>query len=139
MDRAIAVGAVIAVTFALAFAAVFASGSAYAEPEAAVGADAVSAAPADQTPAGPAPAPIEEGRTVSVEGRDWENAEEIGQAIRGAPRKGKPYVVKRGDTLRTIAEGQYGDRSRYRDIYAANRDQIGDPDRIYPGQELELP
>ena len=46
---------------------------------------------------------------------------------------------RRGWLLQTIAEVQYGDRSRYREIYAANRDQIGDPNVIYPGMTLELP
>ena len=81
----------------------------------------------------------EEGRSVSVEERDWENAEEIAFAIRPALRGADSYVVKPGDTLMSIAQARYGDRSRADDIYAANRDQIGNPDRIYPGQTLELP
>ena len=49
------------------------------------------------------------------------------------------YVVVRGDSLSTIASGQYGDAKKWRRIYEANRDLIKDPDLIYPGQRLRIP
>ena len=49
------------------------------------------------------------------------------------------YTVREGDTLSAIAKREYGDASEWRAIFEANRDRIEDPDRIYPGQDLDLP
>jgi len=49
------------------------------------------------------------------------------------------YVVAKGDTLSSIASGQYGDAQQWGRIYEANRDLIKDPELIYPGQRLRLP
>lgn len=51
------------------------------------------------------------------------------------------YTVKRGETLPLIASQPqvYGDRSLWPLIYRANRDQIGDPRHVWPGQVLRIP
>jgi nucleoid-associated protein YgaU len=49
------------------------------------------------------------------------------------------YTVVAGDSLSKIAKREYGDAQKWRQIYEANRDQIKDPDLIYPGQVLTLP
>lgn len=51
----------------------------------------------------------------------------------------RTHVVRKGDTLSTIAEQIYGKAGRWTDIFAANRDVLDDPDRIQPGQVLQLP
>jgi nucleoid-associated protein YgaU len=48
-------------------------------------------------------------------------------------------VVSRGDSLWRISHVNYGAGMRYAAIYKANRDQIRDPNRIYPGQIFVLP
>jgi len=48
-------------------------------------------------------------------------------------------VVSRGDSLWRISRVTYGAGLRYAIVYRANRDQIRDPNRIYPGQILVLP
>jgi LysM domain len=48
-------------------------------------------------------------------------------------------VVVRGDSLWNIARARYGDGFRHTLIYGANKDQIHDPDLIYPGQVFTLP
>jgi hypothetical protein len=48
------------------------------------------------------------------------------------------HRVRRGETLSTIAEQWYGDAGRFRDIYDANRNQLNDPDVIFPGQRLRI-
>jgi len=48
-------------------------------------------------------------------------------------------VVVRGDSLWRISRSTYGRGARYSVIYKANRDQIRDPDLIYPGQIFVLP
>lgn len=47
--------------------------------------------------------------------------------------------VVAGDTLSGIAQQFYGDPSLWPRIFEANRDQIFDPDLIYPGQTLRVP
>ena len=49
------------------------------------------------------------------------------------------YEVKSGDSLSRIARQFYGNANEWRKIYEANRDQIKDPDLIYPGQRLRIP
>ena len=49
------------------------------------------------------------------------------------------YVVREGDTLWTIASQEIGDPTLWPALYLANRDQIKDPARVYPGQELAIP
>lgn len=48
-------------------------------------------------------------------------------------------TIQPGNTLWAIAEGRYGTGYKYVQIYEANRDQIRDPDLIYPGQVFALP
>jgi nucleoid-associated protein YgaU len=48
-------------------------------------------------------------------------------------------VVSRGDSLWRISRATYGAGMRYAVVYKANRDQIRNPDRIYPGQLFVLP
>jgi nucleoid-associated protein YgaU len=51
----------------------------------------------------------------------------------------KRLIVRPGSNLWRIARDSYGDGKRYTVIYGANRDRIGDPDLIYPGQVFTLP
>lgn len=48
-------------------------------------------------------------------------------------------VVQPGNSLWRIARRAYGRGAQYTIIYAANQDQIRDPDLIYPGQIFEVP
>lgn len=48
-------------------------------------------------------------------------------------------VIQPGNNLWNIARQLYGSGYRYTTIYQANRDQIRDPDLIYPGQVLATP
>lgn len=48
-------------------------------------------------------------------------------------------VVQPGNSLWRIARNEYGRGIRYTIIYRANRDNIRNPDRIYPGQVFTLP
>jgi nucleoid-associated protein YgaU len=51
----------------------------------------------------------------------------------------KTYTVKAGDTLSQIAKEHLGDANAYMDIFNANKDQLKDPDKIFPGQVLKMP
>jgi nucleoid-associated protein YgaU len=56
-----------------------------------------------------------------------------------APAQRRTYTVKKGDSLSKIAKQVYGDASQWRRIYEANKDQIKNPDLIYPDQVFEIP
>jgi len=49
------------------------------------------------------------------------------------------HTVEPGDTLSAIANTFYGDPAKFRIIFAANRNQLDDPDEIIPGQVLRIP
>ncbi|GAB3387817.1 LysM peptidoglycan-binding domain-containing protein [Lysobacter fragariae] len=51
----------------------------------------------------------------------------------------RTYTVVKGDTLSHIAKEQYGKASKWHAIFEANRDQLDDPDKIFPGQVLKIP
>ena len=57
----------------------------------------------------------------------------------GGSTGARTYTVARGDTLSHIAKEHYGKASKWHAIFEANRDQIDDPDRIFPGQVLKIP
>ncbi|MBV2142535.1 LysM peptidoglycan-binding domain-containing protein [Falsochrobactrum sp. TDYN1] len=48
-------------------------------------------------------------------------------------------IIRRGDNLWTISKRTYGKGTRYTTIYLANRDQIRNPDLIWPGQVFVMP
>ena len=58
-----------------------------------------------------------------------------------APGRGRQrrLIVVRGDNLWNIAQAHYGDGMHYTMIFDANKEQIRDPDLIYPGQVFSLP
>lgn len=57
----------------------------------------------------------------------------------GALPRARIVTIEQGNTLWAIAGQTYGDPYLYVRIYRANRDQIRDPDLIYPGQVFTLP
>lgn len=52
---------------------------------------------------------------------------------------GTVVFVQPGNSLWRLARRTYGEGLRYTEIYQANKDQIRDPDLIYPGQVFVLP
>ena len=86
------------------------------------------------------------GDTPSAAKPDFKNVQSGGSSTAPAAPEpgatsgsGKTYVVVNGDSLSKIAKREYGDASKWRRIYEANKDLIKDPDLIYPGQELKVP
>lgn len=62
---------------------------------------------------------------------------------KGRTAKGKTtlrqHTVIEGETLFTLAERYYGDKSRFGEIYQANRRHLRTPDELTPGTVLEIP
>lgn len=49
------------------------------------------------------------------------------------------HTVQKKETLYSISRQYYGDQSKWKEIYAANRSEIGDPNKIRVGQRLMIP
>ena len=94
----------------------------------------------------------EEERQRAIEEAARKAQEEAAAAAAAKKREGKVrppeqrplayyHTVKRGETLPQIAAQAevYGDMALWPLIYRANRDQISDPRRIWPGQVLRIP
>ena len=57
-----------------------------------------------------------------------------------SPQPEQTYEVQSGDTLLSIAEQFYGDATKWRRIYDANKDVIGnDPDKLKLEMKLKIP
>ncbi len=52
---------------------------------------------------------------------------------------GKKIKVNSGETLRSIALREYGDKALWEYLYNANKDVIKDPNNVYPGTTLVVP
>jgi nucleoid-associated protein YgaU len=51
----------------------------------------------------------------------------------------RTHRVRDGDTLESLAQRYYGDRSRWQEIYQANREQIARPDLLPLNVRLRIP
>ncbi|HUU84128.1 MAG TPA: LysM domain-containing protein [Phycisphaerae bacterium] len=52
---------------------------------------------------------------------------------------GKTHIVAKGDTLFALARRYYSNEGRWKDIWAANRSAVANPNVIHVGQELVIP
>lgn len=59
----------------------------------------------------------------------------------GETKDAGAYTIRNGDSLWRIAarDAVYGRGTGWKRLYEANRDRIRNPDRIYPGQEIQIP
>jgi len=62
-----------------------------------------------------------------------------GEAETGSLLKTEQYTVQKNDTLQKISKNFYGTTKKWNKIYQANRANLKGPDKIYPGQVLEIP
>jgi nucleoid-associated protein YgaU len=73
-------------------------------------------------------------------GADFSDVRTGSSTVQGGGSRGaQTYTVASGDTLSHIAQQFYGKASKWQAIFAANRDQLDDPDLIQPGQVLQIP
>lgn len=63
----------------------------------------------------------------------------FGRALLDPYRGFAEYTVVAGDTLSGIAQHWYSDASQWHRIFEANRDQLSNPNLIFPGQVLRIP
>ena len=74
-----------------------------------------------------------DGKVVARVESPFQRAEQVALA------KDQTFIVQPGNSLWRIARRSYGEGLRYTVIYEANKDQIRDPDLIYPGQVFVHP
>jgi nucleoid-associated protein YgaU len=64
----------------------------------------------------------------------------VGAEGKPATKLKATHKVKKGESLSEISAKYYGKQSHWKEIYAANKDVIGDnPNLIQPGMELKIP
>lgn len=63
----------------------------------------------------------------------------FGRALINPYRGFAQYTIMPGDTLSAIAQRFYGDGALFPRIFEANRDQVSNPNMIFPGQVLRIP
>lgn len=66
-------------------------------------------------------------------------AAELRSSDGGASNDTQYYEIKKGDNLWKIAERYYGNGTKHKLIFEANREVIKDPDKIFPGQKIRIP
>jgi nucleoid-associated protein YgaU len=82
---------------------------------------------------------------VAVEARDVVGTGRRVDVIEtpAAPTKptdsGRVYVVKKGDTLTSIAQRELGSKGRWKDIVSANGGSLKDPAALAPGMKIRIP
>ncbi|MDD5567822.1 MAG: LysM peptidoglycan-binding domain-containing protein [Candidatus Omnitrophica bacterium] len=54
-------------------------------------------------------------------------------------KAGQKYTVEKNDTLQKISMKFYGTTKKWTKIYNANKDVLKGPNRVYPGQTLNIP
>lgn len=89
-------------------------------------------------PVGVVPVPLTPSQTPTPASRPVAPAAPPPAAI-PAPSAARRHVVSKGDTLMSISLRYYGNRSRWRDIFAANRDVLPSESALKIGMELKIP
>jgi LysM repeat protein len=86
-------------------------------------------------------APVEQGATESSPAIADAPQEPLRPTpLREAPPGARRHTVARGDTLFSLAQKYYGNRSKWRDIYAANRDVLSsEKTPLKIGTDLKIP
>ena len=100
-------------------------------------------APVDSATAeAPAPAPAEAAATPATPAQETAAAAAAAPAPESAspaaPREGR-IVIQPGNNLWRISRVLYGTGSKFTMLYEANKDQIRNPNLIYPGQVFKTP
>ena len=92
----------------------------------------------------PAPAPAAEARSpitpAPMEAGSAAPLDDASPAAAPQAASARSHPVVRGDTLYSLAQRYYGNRSKWRDIYAANRDKLPSPETpLKIGMDLRIP
>lgn len=64
---------------------------------------------------------------------------EVSEPEAGSGGSFEKYTVQKADTLQKISKKFYGTTKKWNRIYEANKDTIKGPNKIYPGQVINIP
>lgn len=85
---------------------------------------------------------VDKSDTVSLETKTELTQDETPELLEAEKKEiitGSSVIIRSGDSLWTVARRNYGAGIRYTTIFNANRDQVRNPHKIYPGQVLKMP
>jgi len=82
--------------------------------------------------------PAMEGETAGNRGVFEQGQSAVSTEAAGSATMQK-YTVQKNDTLQKISQKFYGTTKKWTKIYEANKDTLSAPDKIYPGQEINIP
>ncbi len=85
--------------------------------------------------AGPKAAAVQDDFPVQEEAMFVED--DPGQVPAGVTMQ--PYTVQKNDTLQKISQKFYGTTKKWMRIFEANKGALSAPDKIYPGQVIQVP
>ena len=93
----------------------------------------------DQTPAAQPSAPAADATPAAADTTSDATTTAGDEPLEPVAPAGRTYVVRKGDTLFSLARRFYNDEHRWRDIWQANRDKLPDPNRLAIGMTLVIP
>ncbi len=87
----------------------------------------------------PAKAPVEQVASYEPQASGEFYQEDEPQDEAPVSQDYRKYKVQKNDTLQKISEKFYGTTRKWMKIYEANRDVLKGPNKIYPGQVINIP
>lgn len=77
--------------------------------------------------------------TSAPGGYEYVTVDQPGSDIASKAGPNEKYTVQKGDTLQKISMKYYGTTKRWMKLYKANQDKLSGPDKVRPGQVLDIP
>lgn len=88
----------------------------------------------------PKPKPVEKTEDKSLEGNlGYITRSKIPEVASPTEVLLQKYTVQKGDTLQKISKQFYGTTKKWTTIYQLNQDILKSPDKLYPGQVINIP
>ncbi len=91
----------------------------------------------------PKPKTVETAPVQKTEDKElWGNRGFVTESITpeiAEPANIEKYTVGKGDTLQKISKKFYGTTKKWNKIFEANKDKLRAPNKIYPGQTIDIP
>jgi outer membrane protein OmpA-like peptidoglycan-associated protein len=85
---------------------------------------------------GEAPAEVSEARKIAENKYLIEEEKQVESKVKVSK---KEYIVKKGDTLSSIAREELGRANRWKYLYEINKDRIKDPNKLKAGTKIIIP
>jgi outer membrane protein OmpA-like peptidoglycan-associated protein len=85
---------------------------------------------------GEAPAEVSDARKIAENKYLIEEKKQVESKIKVST---KEYIVKKGDTLSSIARNELGKANRWKYLYEINKERIKDPNKLKPGANIIIP